>query len=246
MISEFPLFLFTLLGGAAAGAYVFAGLFPRNEARKPWLFPLIALVLLGASGIALLTHLGRPERVFGAFANPGAGITLEGYTMIFFGLMALVDLVVCARAGKPNRAVAIVAAIAGLLLLCAMGYAYGQFIGTPLWNTPATYPFFIVGGLALGSALVAPFVKDGYANTAMFACALIAMLLAAVSCIAVGAHFAANGASFAPFAAGAVACALAAGAAAYARFKKASWATWTALALIVVGMAIARYAFYCI
>ena len=78
MISEFSLFLFTLLGGTAAGAYVFSWAFPAGKGKKRWLLPLVSLVLLAIGGVALLLHLGHPERMFYAFTNLSAGITRAG------------------------------------------------------------------------------------------------------------------------------------------------------------------------
>lgn len=246
MISEFPLFVFTLLGGMAAGSYVLAGFLPRKEEAKPWLLPLVALVLLAVSGVALLLHLGHPERMLNAFSHLGAGITLEGYTMILFGVVVLVDLVVGLRAGKPNRVVGIVGSIAGALLLCAMGFAYGQFLGTPAWNSFATYPLFIVGGLALGAPLAALFVKGGYTCAPLALGVIVAEGLTAASLVAAGVHFAHCGLGIAPFIVGAVIVVMAAIVAAYARKSSASWCVWCVLVLTVIGVAIARYAFYCI
>ena len=79
MISEFSLFLFTTLGGLAAGAYVAAAIFPDvdRKPKRPWLFPLVCLALLGVGLLGVLGHLGRPERFLLAMSNPSSMIAEE-------------------------------------------------------------------------------------------------------------------------------------------------------------------------
>ena len=73
MISELPLFLFTLLGGTAAGIYAFSAIFPKAlQGKKNLIGPTIALVLLAVGGVALLFHLGRPERMLKALQEKAA------------------------------------------------------------------------------------------------------------------------------------------------------------------------------
>ena len=192
MISEFPLFVFTLLGGMGAGAYLFTAFLPRRESDKPWLFPPIVLVLLAISGVCLLGHLGKPAGMFNAFTNPTSGITLEGFASMVFGLLVVVDLVLCWKK-KENRIVQALAAVAGLLLMCAMGYTYWTFIGMPQWGTAECFPLFVLGGIATGAGLAAFFVADGYKNPAMATGAIVALALGAVALLWEGVHFAAVG-----------------------------------------------------
>lgn len=245
MISEFPLFVFTLLGGMGAGAYLFTAFLPRRESDKPWLFPAVVLVLLAISGVALMGHLGRPERMFNAFTNPSSGITLEGLTSMLFGLLVLVDGVM-AWQKKVVKIVPVLAAVAGLLLLCAMGYTYYTFLGTPQWGTVECFPFFILGGISTGAALAAFFVEDGYKSSGLAIGAAIALAAGAVAILAEGAHFAAVGIDAMPFICGALLTLVAAGVALYGRKADASWITLCIVVLAFVGTAIARYAFYII
>lgn len=245
MISEFPLFVFTLLGGMGAGAYLFTAFLPRRESDKPWLFPAVVLVLLAISGVALMGHLGRPERMFNAFTNPSSGITLEGAASMLFGLLVLIDGIL-AWQKKDVKVVPMLAAIAGLLLLCAMGYTYYTFLGMPQWGTVECFPFFILGGISTGAALAAFFVQDGYKNGALAICAAVALAAGAVAILAEGAHFAAVGIDVMPFVCGAVLVLAAAGVALYARKAEASWVLPCIIVLALVGTAVARYAFYAI
>ena len=100
MISEFPLFIFTTLGGIAAGAYVARAIEPLKVGRTAsWAFPLFALALLAVSGFALLGHLGQPLRVLNAFSNPAAGITQEGIVTVLFGVAVVADFALCLKRG---------------------------------------------------------------------------------------------------------------------------------------------------
>ena len=104
MISEFSLFVFTTLGGLGAGLYAAAALSPVQGKRANLLVPIITLVCLGIGGVALLLHLGHPERLFNAFANPGSGITQETIVSMVFGALVVVDLALTFFKGASPRA----------------------------------------------------------------------------------------------------------------------------------------------
>ena len=111
MITEFALFIFTMIGGLACGLYIIAALFPVEGKRNNLLVSIVPLVLLAIGGIALLMHLGHPERMFNAFANPEAGITQEGICTTLFGIVLVIDLALTwFKEGAP-RALRIVGAI---------------------------------------------------------------------------------------------------------------------------------------
>lgn len=246
MISEFPLFVFTILGGMAAGAYVFAAFVPMRKSVQAWVFPVLVLVLLAISGVALLTHLGRPALVLNAFRNPTSGITLEGFATMLFGILVVIDLVL-AFMKKSSRVVRVLAAVAGVLLLLAMGYAYASFTGVAVWCTWQTYLLFVFGGLALGATLAAFFTEGGYGNATMATSTLVALVLGIIGVALVGAVFAGNGQSPAAFVIGAVALALAAGVVWYARKKGASTALVASVfVLALIGVAASRYFFYAV
>lgn len=245
MISEFPLFVFTLLGGMGAGAYLFTAFLPRRESDKPWLFPAVVLVLLAISGVCLLGHLGKPAGMLNAFTNPTSGITLEGFMSMVFGLLVVIDLVLAWKK-KENRVVQALAAVAGLLLMCAMAYTYWTFIGMPQWGNVECFPFFVLGGVSTGAGLAAFFVADGYKNTALATGAIVALALGAVALLLEAAHFASVGMGVESFLIGAALVGIAAGVVVYARKSDASWTLPCVIALALVGTAIARYAFYTI
>lgn len=246
MISEFFLFVFTLLGGAAAGAYAVSACFPpKADEKQSWLLPLTALVLLAISGVALLLHLGRPERVLLAFGNMSAGIAQEGVATIAFGLLVFADLIVSKVKGASVRAIRIAAGIAGVILTCIMAGAYFSYTVQHAWSSWQTFPLFVVGALALGIAVVAAFDDAFYSLGAKRICAVAFYGLFAVSAALEAAHFAGIGSTgFVPLVIGAVVAVVAA--ALPLAMKSVSSKTLSLVELVIVfaAVAVARYGFY--
>ncbi len=246
MIAELALFIFTTLAGIAAGAYIAKSIFPlKADREKPWMFGLVMLVLLGISGIALLMHLGHPERVMLAFTNLGAGIAQEGVATILFGLAVVADTVL-GFMGKPTpRVVDGLAAIFGLLLTIAMGLTYYNFLGTAAWATPATVAFFVLGSLAMGAGAYLLFNREALTEGAFGAYNVAVQVCAAIAICAVVAAFMAAEQSIVLLVAGLVIGPVAAAIAGYMAKSKpnANMAT-VVCAAAIVGIAIARYGFY--
>ena len=239
MISEFPLFLFTTLGGLAAGAYVAAAIFPDGDRKpkRPWLFPLACLALLGVGLLGVLGHLGRPERFLLAMSNPSS--------MIAVGVLMLVDFVLLLRRGTSPGAVRVVAAVAAVGLMCIMGWAYFTSYGNPAWATWQTLPLFVLGDLAMGAALWG-LMREGSYRSGAFAAAFAMLGALAVASIALAAaHFAGLGHNALPFAAAVV---LAVAGVAFGllawKGKLSGAAPALAFACLFAGVAAARYAFY--
>jgi len=247
MISEFPLFIFTLLGGGAAGAYAAAALFTEKEfeGKKLAMFPLVCLILLGVSGVALLGHLGHPERVFNAFSNINSGITQEGFTMMAFGVVVAIDCLVRLVKSQAVRALKIVGGVCGVLCLCAMANAYFNMLGIDACTTPAVVPFFIVGGLATGFALFGLFMEHPYEKGAFSTASVVIDALLAVAMAAMAAHFSGVGLDLLPMVCGLVIAPVASIVVIAMHWKEPkSWTATAVCALMFVGLAIARFAFY--
>ena len=247
MISEFALFLFTLTGGTAAGAYICAALFPEREQKGAarLALPICALVLLAIGGIALLLHLGHPERMFFAFSKPAAGIAAEGYATVFFGAMVAIDFLLRLVKSGSKKVVRILCAVGGLWVSCAMGYAYFSYTNVAVWHAPATWLLFLLGNIASGSALYALWVEGGLTTTPFNRGFLVAQALALVAYCAEAATLASNGEPYglalAGTVAGPISC-LALGA--VARKRALPTAVFTVLAF--AGLALVRYAFYAV
>ena len=55
-----------------------------------------------------------------ALWNPMAGISQEAYLSILFGIVLVVDVILCAVKGRCPRALRIVGAVFGFLLACVV------------------------------------------------------------------------------------------------------------------------------
>lgn len=246
MISEFSLFVFTTLGGLGAGLYAASAVFPAQGKRTNLAVPLIALACLGIGGIALLLHLGRPERMFNAFANPGSGITQEAIVSMVFGALIVVDLALVFFKGKTVRAVRIVGALAGIVLCCIMGMAYYAYDSMAAWHALPTVPMFLCGDLAMGFALLGAIDGETAGNKSFTWANIVLAIVAAVAFAAEGAQFGSVGLSPYPFI-GATVLALASAGAAFLVVKKGDARMyWVAFAVMFIAVVCARYAFYSI
>ena len=250
MISEFALFFFTLAGGTAAGAYVLAPFVEQRQYKdlRRAAMPAVALVLLAIGGVSLLLHLGHPERMLFAFSKPWAGIAAEGYTTVFFGIMVVIDLVLRVVRGASNKVVTWLCALGGLLVCCAMAYAYHSYTNVGAWHAFSTLPLFVLGNLSAGGALCGVFAKDGVAGKRYNTALLVVQVLALASFVLAAATFAATGANAGMAVAGAivgpVACLVLAVVARSGR--KLPGAAAIMVVLAVVGLALVRYAFYAV
>lgn len=248
MIPEFPLYVFTLLAGLAAGVYVFAPFVKGEQEGKNMRIglPATCLVLLAIGAVALLTHLGHPERALNAFSNPSAGITLEAYASVPFGLLVVANLVLALMKKGRNKALEIVTAVFGVILLVAMGYAYFNLVGVAAWASWLTFPMFIVASLAIGAHLVAA-LNPLAAKTRQFQMMCIVMdVLTAVVFAAELIPFSSLGMSIALFVVSIVAAVVAVvlGAMRMRAAKLPEWIDWATFVLMFVSVAIARYGFY--
>lgn len=121
----------------------------------------------------LLSVLGRSERSLLAMDNPPPMIAEGAYQSIAFGILLLVDLMMCARTGKIPVSVRVLGAVAALGLMCIMANAYFTNYGNPACVTWQTL-LLIVGNLAIGAALVAVFDNALYRKST-FVCLLSAL-----------------------------------------------------------------------
>ena len=248
MISEFPLFLFTTLGGLAAGAYVAAAIFPDvdRKPKRPWLFPLACLALLGVGLLGVLGHLGRPERFLLAMSNPSSMIAEEAYWSIAFGVLMLVDFVLLLRRGTARARCASWPPWQRSASCASWDGRTSRATASPAWATWQTLPLFVLGDLAMGAALWG-LMREGSYRSGAFAAAFAMLGALAVASIALAAaHFAGLGHNALPFAA-AVVLAVAGVAFGLLAWKgKLSGAVAPVLAFVCAfaGVAVARYAFY--
>lgn len=248
MISEFPLFVFTTLAGLAAGAYVMDAIFDGRPqgTKRPWLFPLVCIVLLGVGLLGVLGHLGRPAMFLNALSNPTAMIAQEAYWSIAFGVLMVADLALCAAKGGSPRALRIVAAIAAAGLMVVMGNAYFTSYGVEAWASWATWPLYVVGDLAMGATLLAAFRRALVAKPAFGWTAVVLDVLFAATAAFEASRFAGLGQDAALFVVAAVVSLVGAVVALLGLKGKlgANVAAIVACVAMVVAVAAARYCFY--
>ena len=243
MISEFPLFAFTLLTGLAGGLYVGAAVFPSKEEKNPRLLPIIVLALVIIGGLAAMAHLGRIGNVFNVLRNPASPLTLEGITAALVAIVAIVDLATCKNGG--NRIVRIIGAVLAFAAMFAVGHAYGVSYGVQAWIALPTTPAIILGDASMGIALWL-FLTNNTEKTTLIGeaviCALAAIVFAwqAVTFNSLGAD------GMALIAVGAVLALCAAIVAALQSSGKGTAKTMLLVlaVLAIVAVCVARYGFY--
>lgn len=249
MISEFPLFVFTMFSGASAGAYLATTLFRDSERpkKRPWILPLACLVLLGIGLLASLVHLGQPARFLNALAHGSAPIALEAYCSMIFGTLVLADLLLVAIKNKQVMPLQAIASVAGLALTLVTGYAYFECYGVPAWASLATLPFFSLGDIALGLALALALSPSLLEKRAYVYTALGANIVCLVDLVAMGAHFAACGEGWVEVGMSALMGPVACSILTLCGQKKAMRdriCGYAVAALMVASVALVRYSFY--
>lgn len=247
MITEFSLFVFTTLAGLTAGTYFMSAIFAGTKiSERPWMFNIVMLVLLGGGLLGALLHLGRPERFLNGLLNPFAPIAQESYWAILLGTIVFVEGLLLWTDKTPPRLLRIAGAVAGFALMLAMTFVYQMSYGNPAWTSMATFPFFVVGNLAMGAAFWALFNNSlyqvkGFVLTSSVLCTLLAATLLAEVAV-----FSDSGYSTTPFVIGAV-LVVASGVVAGCVWKSGTTrliGPLLALLLTLSGLLITRYAFY--
>lgn len=244
MITEFALYLFTTLGGVAAGLYVAAAFFPADKRRAKLLASIIPLLLLAVGGIALLIHLGHPERALNMFSNLAAGITIEGCTTMLFGILLVADLIVVLSSGNAFRALRFAGAAAGVLMTVAMGYAYFSYDSVPAWHSPATFLLFCAPSLAAGFVLWGAICEKALEKNSFVTVSVVLAVVAALSFSWEIALFVGVGFGIAPSAVATILVLLGAAVVYLSASKQQSRLWRLALVLVLVALAVGRYGFY--
>lgn len=182
MISEFPLLVFTVLTGLAAGGYVMSVVYSLLTKTKDrtWVFSAICLVLFAVGMLASLLHLGHPERFLNALSNPSSMITLEAYCAVPFGVVILIDTALLFFKKKSNMGVAVLGAVLGCALMAVTSNLYFSAHAYVVWTQVPTWFVFLVGNLAMGAFGVVAF--NAKQRNEMFE--RIALVFAAVMVVA--------------------------------------------------------------
>ncbi len=189
---EWALIAFTILSQMSIGAFVVLGVIHFFAARKAGLAEADrlsdrALLAIGPTlvlgMIASFFHLGNPLSAPQAIANLGSSwLSREIFLVVVFLVVgAVFALMQWRKLGTPQvrNAVALLAALVGLAQVYSMSMVY-MLPTQPYWNTVATQlaffsTSFLLGSLAIGSALVAnyAYIRRKNPSCAEAQCALL-------------------------------------------------------------------------
>lgn len=244
MISEFALFVFTTLGGVAVGLYASSAVCKVEGKRHNLLLTIVPLVLLAVGGVALMLHLGHPERMLNAFTNLSAGIAMEGIATMAFGAVVFLDAILTLADRTTPRALRIAGAVAGIALTLVMGYTYYMYESVSCWHNVSTVPFFMLCDLGCGSLLFGALMGEARERASFVVLETVLAAIAAVMFVIEGTVISGAGLSIVPFIAAAVLAAIAAVLAKMSGSKKSASAAWVAFTLMFVALVAARYTFY--
>ena len=98
----------------------------------------LALVLAVVGGIASVTHLSHPDRIMAVLSHPTPGIFLEALLIGLFIAAVAVYVILLKRdaSAGARKAVAVLAAVIGIVFSFASGYSY-MMEARATWNTIA-------------------------------------------------------------------------------------------------------------
>ena len=168
MMAELPLALFTTLAPIGAGAFIalavafFTTKFSDEQLKKIDRMTTIPVVVLVAGFICSFFHLASPMHAFGVFAGLGASpLSNELLAGVVFAVLAIVYWIM-ALAGKlgegARKGFAAVVAVMAVVFACFTGAAY-MMETIASWNTPmvpvAVLGFSLLGGVCLGVLVLA-------------------------------------------------------------------------------------------
>ena len=168
MMAELPLALFTTLAPIGAGAFIalavafFTTKFSDEQLTKIDRMTTIPVVVLVAGFICSFFHLASPMHAIGVFAGLGASpLSNELLAGVVFAVLAIVYWIM-ALAGKlgegARKGFAAVVAVMAIVFACFTGAAY-MMETIVSWNTPmvpvAVLGFSLLGGVCLGVLVLA-------------------------------------------------------------------------------------------
>ena len=224
----------------------------KRSGGRPWLFPLVIVVLFIIALIAATSHISSIPRafesVFGGTVNFGSKMILEVLMACCFLVLAIIDLIMTAARKSSPYVLRIITAIVSVVCIILMGTAYIDVYGCPVWcNAPATIILFAGGDLAMGLALFALMDASArYDESALRVSTIVIQIVLALGICLEIASFAGNGLDFIAQIAGLiiapVLCLILVATA--SKFKNQKVLAACVFIACLIGVAISRYAFY--
>lgn len=187
---QWSLVIFTALTGAAGWMAVCIAIdeFQKKAQKASFMAAIVALVLAIVGGIASVTHLSHPENIMGVFGHPTSGIFTEALLVGLFSVAIIVYALLKKREASEGaaKAMAVVAAIIGIVLSCAAGASY-MMESVPAWNTVMLPAGYLGTAIPVGVAVYMLVAKmlDSEADLTTYAkCLIIGGIAAAVLALA--------------------------------------------------------------
>ena len=187
---QWSLAIFTALTGGAGWMAVCIAIdeFQKKALKASFMAAVVALVLAIVGGIASVTHLSHPENIMGVFGHPTSGIFTEALLVGLFAVAIVVYILLKKREASEGaaKALAVIAAVIGIILSCAAGASY-MMESVPAWNT-ALLPLGYLGTaipLGVASYMLVAKMQDPEADLTFYAkCLMIGGIVAAILVLA--------------------------------------------------------------
>lgn len=155
---QIPLVIFTSFLAWAVGIFatqaVLALQKKGGEIQVPSL--ILAVIVLAVGGIAVVFHLTHPFNLFNGFGHLTSGITQELIAIVILAVVMVLYFLMLRRSGDNTVPawLAILALVAGLILIVAMGHSY-MMPSRPAWNSILQLLSLLGAACVLGPATVA-------------------------------------------------------------------------------------------
>jgi formate-dependent nitrite reductase membrane component NrfD len=118
--------------------------------------PIIALIFLAATGALLVLDLKKPGRFYYLLTKPNLNswLTLGGYLLIIYGLLALVWLYYGWRAEPIPAFIVWPTAVFAVATAGYSAFLFAQARGRDFWHSPLRFWHFIVQAIAAGASML--------------------------------------------------------------------------------------------
>lgn len=192
---QWPLTLFSLLAGSGGGIMLCVAIGElRGSMRKTnGVAALVAIAVIALGGCFSMLHLAHPQNVMAAVTNLGSfsGISLELIFLAMTAIAAVIYAVMVFRdmgSAQAQKAVAVIAGVLGLILSYVCGHGY-VIEAQAAWDTETLA--FAYAGTSLAVGVFAYLVvadTQGEEREGRTALGVVALVLPALSLIAVVAY----------------------------------------------------------
>lgn len=159
-IWKWPISVEGFLGATGAGAYIISAISSSlglDYSQVGTTALALGILLVALSAGILILDLGRKERALYTFRNPSSPMTVGGFFLSSFLVIAIVQLALRLFAISVNGYLAAFLALLGIAtavgVLTYPGVLFGILKNMPLWNTAALPVLFLFSGLTSGGAV---------------------------------------------------------------------------------------------